>query len=162
MARVLLCHPPGETQPALDIALSERNLIVLLSKLYTPGSKCELHNRDVPEEFAYARFRSGPDELRSGSPARGGGPLGPKHPLAEFVRAVVTDLLDAAVIAGADSRARSVERAGSRLAAAAQTRPRNCEPQASAMRKLVCVHETVALSSHGASQGNNASSREWT
>ena len=39
MARVLLCHQPGEEQPFLDVALSERNLIVLLSKLYTPGDR---------------------------------------------------------------------------------------------------------------------------
>jgi hypothetical protein len=102
MARVLLCHAPEETLPILDISLSERNLIVLLGKLYTPGSRCEFHNGDVPEGFSYARFRSEPDELHYASPTRDGGPPGPMHPLAEFVHAAVKELLDTALIAGAE------------------------------------------------------------
>jgi hypothetical protein len=93
MARVLLCHQPNEDQPVLDIALSERNLVVLLSKLYTPGSACSFLNGDVPEGFAHACFRAEPDELHYAFPTRDGGPPGPMHPLAELVHAVIKQLL---------------------------------------------------------------------
>ena len=72
MARVLLCHSNDAVAPALDIALSERNLIILLSKLYTPGSACSFMNTDVPHGFSYATFRAEPDELHYMSPTRGG------------------------------------------------------------------------------------------
>lgn len=68
MARVLLCHQPGEKQPILDIALSERNLIVLLSKLYTPGSQCTFLNGDVPEGFAHAALGSSPTTCTTRTP----------------------------------------------------------------------------------------------
>ena len=98
MARVLLCHLPGEEQPVLDIALSERNLIVLLSKLYTPGSKCSFLNGDVPEGFAHACFRVEPDEFHYAFPTRDGGPAGPMHPLAEAVLVAVRQAIGHAVI----------------------------------------------------------------
>lgn len=93
MARVSLCHQPDEKMPILDIALSERNLIILLSKLYTPGSQCTFLNGDVPEGFAHARFRVEPDDLHYAYPTRDGGPAGPMHPLAELVHAAVQQLL---------------------------------------------------------------------
>lgn len=93
MARVSLCHQPDEDQPILDIALSERNLIILLSKLYTPGSQCTFLNGDVPEGFAHARFRAEPDDLHYAYPTRDGAPAGPMHPLAELVHAAVKQLL---------------------------------------------------------------------
>jgi hypothetical protein len=93
MARVLLCHDPANPKPVLDIALSERNLIVLLSKLYTPGSACELINGDVPAAFAYARFRSEPDELHYAFPTRNGAPPGRMHPVAEAALVAVRDTI---------------------------------------------------------------------
>ncbi len=93
MARVLLCPGADGHRPALDVALSERNLIILLSKLYTPGSACSFANGDVPEGFAHAMFRAEPDELHYASPTREGAPPGPMHPIAELVRAVVADVL---------------------------------------------------------------------
>lgn len=98
MARVLLCHSPDENEPVLDIALSERNLVILLSKLYTPGSACSFTNGDVPDGFAYATFRSEPDELHYAYPTRDGAPAGPMHPLAELVHAVVRDVLNASLV----------------------------------------------------------------
>jgi len=107
MARVLLCHSNDAVAPALDIALSERNLIILLSKLYTPGSACSFMNTDVPHGFSYATFRAEPDELHYMSPTRDGAPPGPMHPLAELVHAVVKDILDASLIAdGREARSR--------------------------------------------------------
>jgi hypothetical protein len=93
LARVLLTHPAGESKPVLDIALSERNLIVLLSKLYTPGSACSFRNGDVPDGFAYATLRAEPDELHYSFPTREGASPGPMHPIAELVRGVLADVL---------------------------------------------------------------------
>lgn len=98
MARVLLCHQPGQEQPFLDVALSERNLIVLLSKLYTPGSKkCSFLNGDVPDGFSHACFRVEPDDLHYAFPTRDGGPAGPMHPLAEVVLVAVRRAIDDAL-----------------------------------------------------------------
>jgi hypothetical protein len=102
MARVLLCHQPNVPDPVLDIALSERNLVILLSQLYTPGSKCSFINRDVPEGFAHAVFRAEPDDYHYSSPTREGAPQGPMHPIAEVVYAVVKEVLAAAVPATAE------------------------------------------------------------
>ena len=93
MARVLFCNASEERNPILDVALSERNLIVLLSKLYTPGSMCEFLCHDIPEVFAYARLRVEPDEYHYASPTREGAPPGPMHPIAELVHDAVTSLL---------------------------------------------------------------------
>lgn len=93
MARVLLYPPPDGEQPVLDIALSERNLIILLSKLYTPGSKCSFLSGDVPEGFAHACFRVESDQHHYSSPTREGTPAGPMHPLAELVHAAVKQVL---------------------------------------------------------------------
>lgn len=93
MARVLLCHPPGVSKPVLDIALSERNLLVMISKIHTPGSRCSFLNGDVPEGFAYATFRAEPDDYHYASPTREGSPAGPMHPVAELVHTVVKDVL---------------------------------------------------------------------
>ena len=98
MARVLLCHQPGQEQPFLDVALSERNLIVLLSKLYTPGSKCSFLNGDVPDGFSHACFRVEPDDIHYAFPTRDGGPAGPMHPLAEVVLVAVRQAIDDALI----------------------------------------------------------------
>lgn len=95
MARVQLAHPFDENKPVLDVALSERNLIVLLSKLYTPGSPCSFVSGDVPEDFAYAILRSEPDNYHYASPTRDGAPPGPMHPVAELVRAAVSQVLGA-------------------------------------------------------------------
>ncbi len=100
MARVLLCHQPDLPEPVLDIALSERNLIVLVSKLYTPGSLCSFVNGDVPEGFAHAVFRAEPDELHYAYATRDGAPPGPMHPIAEFVVAAVKDALDCVFLQG--------------------------------------------------------------
>lgn len=105
MARVLLCHPPEESKPTLDIALSERNLVVMLSKLYTPGSTCSFTNGDVPEGFGYATFRAEPDEFHYAFPTREGAPPGPMHPIAELVHAVVKEVLDSCVSAEGGARA---------------------------------------------------------
>jgi len=102
MARVLLCHQDEEDKPTLDIALSERNLIVLLSKLYTPGSACTLAFGDVPEEFAYATIHAEPDVFHYAFPTREGAPPGPMHPIAELVQAVVKELLDTVLVAQAE------------------------------------------------------------
>ena len=68
----------------LDVALSEGNLLVLLSKLYTPASKCEFHSY-VPDGVAQARIRAEIDEVHYASPTRLGAPPGDMHPVAEAV-----------------------------------------------------------------------------
>lgn len=105
MARVLLRPDADGDKPALDIALSERNLIILLSKLYTPGSRCSFQNGDVPSEFAHATFRAEPDAYHYASPTREGAPPGPMHPLAELVNAVVKQALTAGVLTATATKA---------------------------------------------------------
>jgi hypothetical protein len=91
MARVQITRPADSAGVVLDIALSERNLIVLLSKLYTPGSGCTLAVGDVPGGFEMAWLRAEPDELHYASPTREGAPPGPMHPLAELILITVRD-----------------------------------------------------------------------
>jgi hypothetical protein len=99
MARILIANPPGGPGPVLDIALSERNLLTLLSKLYTPGSACSFLSGDIPDElgFVQACFRGEPDEYHYCSPTREGAPAGSMHPLTEGVvvaiRAAVAEFL---------------------------------------------------------------------
>lgn len=99
MARVLIAYPPAASGPVLDIALSERNLLTLLSKLYTPGSACSFLNYDIPGELGCgcAVFRAEPDEYHYASPTREGTPAGEMHPLTErvlvAVRAAVAEFL---------------------------------------------------------------------
>jgi hypothetical protein len=89
MARVLITHPADAPGPVLDVAISERNLLSLLSKLYTRGSSCAIDSYDVPEEFARVRLRVEPDEFHYASPTREGAPPGPMHPLTECVLVAV-------------------------------------------------------------------------
>jgi hypothetical protein len=97
MARVLITNPPDMPGPVLDIALSERNLLTLLSKLYTPGSAYLLVVSDIPEGLN-VRLLAEPDEYHYYSPARAGEPAGATHPLTERVliaiRAAVAEFLD--------------------------------------------------------------------
>jgi hypothetical protein len=82
----------------LVVTLSERNLIVMLSKLYTPGSKCTIGFGNVPEGFADAWLRAEPDELHYASPTREGAPPGPMHPLAEVVLLAVQQAISEFVV----------------------------------------------------------------
>ena len=76
MARVLYAERADSAKPVLDIALSERNLLVLLTKLYTPGSACTIQSGDVPDEFGYAQIRVEPDEYHYEFPTRDGAAAG--------------------------------------------------------------------------------------
>jgi hypothetical protein len=69
----------------VEVALSERNLLVLLSKLYTPGSTRTVMSGDVPGGFAFARICAEDDEEHYASPTREGAPAGEMHPVAEAV-----------------------------------------------------------------------------
>jgi hypothetical protein len=93
MARILVIHPPASAGPVLDIALSERNLVTLLSKLYTTGSQCSLRTGDVPDGFVGATVRVEPDELHYASATREGAAPGVMHPLAELVLVTVRRVL---------------------------------------------------------------------
>lgn len=93
MARVLYAERADSAKPVLDIALSERNLLVLLTKLYTPGSACTIQSGDVPDEFGYAQIRVEPDEYHYQFPTRDGAAAGPMHPFSEAVAAAVKTAL---------------------------------------------------------------------
>ena len=73
----------------LDVVLSERKPLSLLSKLYTPGSACLLLVGDVPDGFAEVRLRAEPDEYQYYSPTREGTRAGVMHPLTERVLVAV-------------------------------------------------------------------------
>jgi hypothetical protein len=94
MARVLYSEVPDSDKRVLDIALSERNLLVLLAKLYTPGSACTVTSGDVPDDVGYARIRVEPDEYHYQVPTREGAPPGAMHPLSEAVATVVKAILE--------------------------------------------------------------------
>jgi hypothetical protein len=85
--------------PVLDVVLSERNLLVLWSKLYTPGSRCEFHNNDCPSDVAYVRLRAEKDDEHYASPTRLGaqGWAGAMHPVTEAIVAVARQAIAAAV-----------------------------------------------------------------
>lgn len=96
MARIAETASP-EGQRGLDIALSERNLITLLSKLYTPGSACTLEVGDPPSGFDAALLRAEPDELHYAWPTREGAPPGNMHPIAEAVCLIARRAVTAAL-----------------------------------------------------------------
>lgn len=94
MARVDLIYDEHD-QPVLDVVLSFRNLVALLSKLMTPGSNCRLDNGRVPDGIAYARFRGESDEVHYNTPKRRGVEPGEMHPIAETVLSAVRSALAA-------------------------------------------------------------------
>jgi hypothetical protein len=96
VARIAQTASP-EGRHSLDIALSERNLITLLSKLYTPGSACAIEVGDIPGGFATALVRAEPDELHYAWPTREGAPPGAMHPLAEAVCLIARRAVTAAL-----------------------------------------------------------------
>jgi hypothetical protein len=112
VARVVL-HPGLDDRPILLVAISRRNLLTLVSKLLTPGSRCEIWNDDVPSAFAFLRLRAEPDDIHYNSPTRLGVPPGPMHPVTEKVlqaiESAIADLgvedIGADVVAGEDSAA---------------------------------------------------------
>lgn len=93
MARVLYAERADSAKPVLDIALSERNLLVLLTKLYTPGSACTIQSGDVPDDFGYAQIRVEPDDYDYQFPTRDGAAAGAMHPFSEAVAAAVKTAL---------------------------------------------------------------------
>ena len=100
MVRVLCAEQADTAKPVLDIALSERNLLVLLAKLYTPGSACTIQSGDVPDDFGYAQIRVEPDDYHYQFPTRDGAAAGAMHPLSEAVAAAIKMALqqDASVL----------------------------------------------------------------
>jgi hypothetical protein len=93
MARVTFSHPREDDGPVLEVALSERNLIVLLSKLYTPGSQRTIHVGDKPAGLGGVILCAETDDEHYASPTRRGAPAGPMHPISELVTAVVKRVL---------------------------------------------------------------------
>ena len=89
MARVMSCFAWDEPREILDIALSERDLITLLTLLYTPGHSGSFINRDVPPEFAYSRIRAEPDALHYAYPTREGAGPAEMNPLVEAVHRTI-------------------------------------------------------------------------
>jgi hypothetical protein len=94
---------------SLDIALSERNLITLLSKLYTPGSACTLQVGDTPSGFGAVLVRAEPDELHYAWPTREGAPPGAMHPIAEAVCLIARRAVTAALTGDHTTLARMLE-----------------------------------------------------
>jgi hypothetical protein len=94
---------------SLDIALSERNLIALLSKLYTPGSACTLQVGDTPAGFGAVLVRAEPDELHYAWPTRDGAAPGAMHPIAEAVCLIARRAVTAALQGDDATLARMLE-----------------------------------------------------
>lgn len=80
----------------LDIVISERNLLTLLTKLYTPGSACEIGNGDVPEGFRKAWLKAEKDDVHYASATRQSsqGVAGQMHPVTEKVLAAVKKIIE--------------------------------------------------------------------
>lgn len=71
----------GEPQ----VVLSERNLLTLLSKLYTPHSQAQFMSGDVPEGSPPIRIKAERDGLHYASPTRDGAAAGQMHPVTEKI-----------------------------------------------------------------------------
>lgn len=69
----------------LTFVVSERNLISMLSKLYTPGSARTIESVDVPANFKGMRLCAEEDTVHYASPTRMGAPAGPMHPTTERI-----------------------------------------------------------------------------
>lgn len=82
-----------EGHSVLDVVLSERNLLSLLSKLYTGGSRCEIQQGDVPTPFVLLRLRAEPDQVHYNSATRKGAPPGAMHPVTERVLSAIQQTL---------------------------------------------------------------------
>lgn len=96
----------------VECVLSERNALGLVSKLYTPGSRCELVCHDVPAGVAYARIRIEPDQTHYNTPSRRGAAPGAMHPVTERILRAINDAL-AELAAAERSRADTDQRDGS-------------------------------------------------
>lgn len=78
----------------LKVTLSERNLLSLLAKLYTPGSKCQIEGLDVPKDFWIARISGEKDKIHYSNPTRNGAPAGPMHPITERIVSAIKDVIE--------------------------------------------------------------------
>ena len=91
------------------LSVSERDGLV--SKLHTPGSRCELVCQDVPAGVAYARIRIEPDQTHYNTPGRRGAPPGAMHPVTERILRAINDAI-AELAAAERSRADADHRDG--------------------------------------------------
>ena len=88
MARVEI-HQEDPDERLLVVALSERNLATLLSKLYTPGSTCSIVVGDLPPGFTEMVLTAEPDGVHYASPTRQGAEAGEMHPVTEAILALI-------------------------------------------------------------------------
>jgi len=77
----------------LELILSERNLLSLLSKLYTPGSAAAIVIGDVPPGYNSLLISAERDEKHYSSESREGEPAGIMHPVTERVLAAIRTIL---------------------------------------------------------------------
>jgi hypothetical protein len=78
----------------LEVVLSVRNTVALLTKVFTPGSACSLLVPDVPPVYAEAVVRIEPDEIHYASDVRRGAPPGALHPFTEQVLRLVQEAVE--------------------------------------------------------------------
>jgi len=69
----------------LQLVLSERNLLSLLSKLYTEGSAATIVCGDVPPGYAPITISAEKNDIHYSSATREGEPAGEMHPVTEKI-----------------------------------------------------------------------------
>lgn len=94
MPRVQIVEVPDGPGPVLVVTLSQRNLLALVAKLATPGSRCAIACGDIPEGLAGALVRAEPDELFYASPTRQGAQPGAMTPKTERLIKLLSDTIE--------------------------------------------------------------------
>lgn len=84
MARVSLSQ--SEDGIVVECVLSRRNVLTLLAKQFTAGSRCKLICQGVPLGVAWARIRIESDRIHYNTASRGGAAPGVMHAVTELVR----------------------------------------------------------------------------
>lgn len=89
MARIATCYHWDESRETLDIALSERDLVSLLTLLYTPGASKSLVTRNAPVEFAHCRIVAEFDQQHYSHPSRDGAQPASVNPMDSVIERTI-------------------------------------------------------------------------
>lgn len=93
MARITTCFHWDESRGTLDVALSERDLVSLLTLLYTPGAPKSLVTRNAPAEFAHCRIVAEFDQQHYAHSCREGAQPASVNPMDSVIERTIDEVL---------------------------------------------------------------------